>query len=190
MVQEGADAASGAGRCRSRRTVLTAKYPRSAPGSDGDSAGAPTRGDLDLVIAGHRGSDGTDDGVDFGTAPLPRRFANCASSGIACWLPPRKEPGLILNNALLLALLVLAVAAGWTLGRGGLRMDGLSARNCRPSTIGASIFCWTVKRRMRSTPSLRHWPSTRRRWIPTLHWAACYASEARLTGRSGFIRTC
>ena len=31
---------------------------------------------------------------------------------------------MILNNALLLALLVLAVAAGWTLGRGGLRMDG------------------------------------------------------------------
>ena len=31
---------------------------------------------------------------------------------------------MILNNALLLVLLVLAVAAGWTLGRGGLRMDG------------------------------------------------------------------
>ena len=31
---------------------------------------------------------------------------------------------MILNNALLLTLLVLAVAAGWTLGRGGLRMDG------------------------------------------------------------------
>ena len=30
---------------------------------------------------------------------------------------------MILNNALLLVLLVLAVAAGWTLGRGGLRMD-------------------------------------------------------------------
>lgn len=31
---------------------------------------------------------------------------------------------MILNNGLLLILLVLAVAAGWTLGRGGLRMDG------------------------------------------------------------------
>ena len=31
---------------------------------------------------------------------------------------------MILNNALLLVLPVLAVAAGWTLGRGGLRMDG------------------------------------------------------------------
>ena len=31
---------------------------------------------------------------------------------------------MILNNALLLVLLVLAVAAGWMLGRGGLRMDG------------------------------------------------------------------
>ena len=29
----------------------------------------------------------------------------------------------LLNNALLLLLLVLAVAAGWTLGRSGLRMD-------------------------------------------------------------------
>ena len=32
---------------------------------------------------------------------------------------------MVLNNALLLTLLVLAVAAGWTLGRGGLRMDGV-----------------------------------------------------------------
>ena len=32
---------------------------------------------------------------------------------------------MILNNALLLVLLVLAVAAGWTLGRGGLRMIGV-----------------------------------------------------------------
>ena len=31
---------------------------------------------------------------------------------------------MILNNGLLLILLVLAVAAGWTLGRGGLRMGG------------------------------------------------------------------
>ena len=31
---------------------------------------------------------------------------------------------MILNNALLVVLLVLAVAAGWMLGRGGLRMDG------------------------------------------------------------------
>jgi lipopolysaccharide biosynthesis regulator YciM len=31
---------------------------------------------------------------------------------------------LILNNALLLVLLALAIAAGWTLGRGGLRIDG------------------------------------------------------------------
>ena len=30
---------------------------------------------------------------------------------------------MLLNNALLLVLLVLAVAAGWTLGRSGLRMD-------------------------------------------------------------------
>ena len=31
---------------------------------------------------------------------------------------------MILNNALLLVLLVLAVASGWTLGRGGLRISG------------------------------------------------------------------
>lgn len=39
---------------------------------------------------------------------------------------------MILNNALLLVLLVLAVAAGWTLGRGGLRMD-VAERSQLPS---------------------------------------------------------
>ena len=39
---------------------------------------------------------------------------------------------MILNNALLLLLLVLAVAAGWTLGRNGLRMD-IADRSQLPS---------------------------------------------------------
>ena len=39
---------------------------------------------------------------------------------------------MLLNNALLLLLLALAVAAGWTLGRNGLRMD-LAGRAQLPS---------------------------------------------------------
>ncbi len=53
---------------------------------------------------------------------------------------------MIANNALLLLLLVLAVAGGWTLARGGLRMD--DARATRVSIfIAGLISCSTGRRK-------------------------------------------
>ena len=98
---------------------------------------------------------------------------------------------MILNNALLLVLLVLAVAAGWTLVRGGLRMD-TGERGQLPSQYYRGFNFLLDGEEQDAVDAFTEALAVNEETLDT-HislWAVCYANEARLIARSKFIKTC
>ena len=96
---------------------------------------------------------------------------------------------MLLNNALLLLLLALAVAAGWTLGRNGLRMD-LAGRAQLPSQYYRGFnFLLDGEEEDAVDAFTEALAVNERPLILTLPWAASCANAAKWIERSEFIRT-